>query len=135
MAILFSPSLYATVAATFLPWYLWEMPVRIVKKYVEYATAIGAIFSFIFLVKYLFAPWKSLTDNYPENSFQISEMIAVWCLNTISRTIGAFIRVTTLITGLAAQAACLTVFATFLGAWLAFPIVLPLGVQFILQHF
>src|SRR3989344_4662122 len=132
---LFNPSLYSTVAATFLPWYFWQMPRKIVRTYIWYARTLADMFSFIFLIKYVLAPWKSLTDDYPVNQFQLAESLAVWSLNTISRVIGAIIRTATFAIGLAAEAICLGVFALFLVAWLAFPFALPMGIEFILRQF
>lgn len=111
----------------FLPWYFLERPREIVRMYVSYAAVFGEIFSFLFLLKTLFAPWKNIKDSYPNRGFDLNLILQAWMFNGIVRSIGAIIRLGAIITGLAVQAGLLVGFAAYLLLWVFFPIFFLLG--------
>lgn len=84
----------------FIKWYFFEIPSKILKQTYEYIIAISQIYSFIFLLKTLFYPWKGQIYAYQEKGFDIGFIMKVWTANMVSRIIGAIIRFFTIITGL-----------------------------------
>ena len=112
----------------FLPWYLVRMPAAIVRGYGKYAAAFARIFSFVFLLKTLFSPWKSIGDRYPTKGFNLSEIAQVFALNMPARLIGAFIRLIVILLGVALEALLLVAAVVFLLLWVLFPL-LVVGLQ------
>ncbi|MDO8649294.1 MAG: hypothetical protein Q7R81_05945 [Candidatus Peregrinibacteria bacterium] len=112
---------------TFVPWYFLEMPVRIVTNYFAYARAFIDIFSFTFLIRTLFSPWKGITDRYPSQMLRFGEVAQTFALNMVSRIIGFLFRIIAIAIGIAVEICLLLFFAAFLALWLAFPIVFVYG--------
>lgn len=120
----------------FLRWHFGTRPKHIVKSYFAYASAFAGVFSFAYLLRTLFSPWKAIADAYPSKGFNLAEIGSVFALNMTARGIGAFIRLGTIVFGIIAQAGCAVFFAAYLVAWIAFPLLLPLSlVTFIVTVF
>ena len=114
--------LFSTVfVRTFLPWYYLERPRQIILLYIAYARTFAEIFSFLFLVKTLISPWKSITDSYPSNMLQLGKIIQVLTLNMTARGVGFVIRIVTICIGLCVQVAVLAFFLCYLILWISFP--------------
>ncbi len=116
----------------FLRWYFWEQPVKILKSYLEYLAAFVEIFSFIFLVRTLFSPWRQITDKYPKRGFNLTVISQTFTLNVVSRTIGFILRVFTLVMGIFAVMFLTIFFVAFYLSWLAFPILFWVCLSYVL---
>lgn len=108
----------------FMQWYFSERPHEIVHSYIQYAKAFGESFSLMFILKTLFSPWKSITDEYPDKGFNIELILQAFFLNLTSRLIGFVIRIASIIAGVAIQAALAGGFLAYLFLWIAFPVLL-----------
>jgi hypothetical protein len=117
----------------FLRWYFLEAPVRMTKTYGAYVRALGEIFSFLFLVKTLLSPWKSIRDEYPHKGFNIGVIAQAFTLNMTSRAIGLVFRLTALVVGLTMEVLCLATFLATITVWLIFPVLLLLDLLFFLR--
>ena len=115
----------------FIRWYFWEQPRAILQSYFSYLRAFMEIFSFVFLLRTLFSPWKQITDLYPKKGFNIGQFAQTLTLNMVSRTIGFLFRVITLVFGLLAITTLTVVFGMFYVLWLTFPIVFWLGLGYV----
>jgi hypothetical protein len=118
-------SLDGHVLRLVLPWYFVRHPKRIVHLYQAYASAFAEVFSFVFLLKTLFAPWKNIKDAYPKKGFNLQAILESWSLNLTTRAIGMVIRICTMFMGLLAQVVLLVGFITYLLIWLTFPVLVP----------
>lgn len=112
----------APSGARFLMWYWSVHPRKILRMYASYAQAFGEMFSIIFLLKTLFAPWKSIRDAYPKKGFDISAILETWTLNVTARSIGCIIRIAAILVGIVLQVIVLAFFLSYLALWLAFPL-------------
>ncbi len=123
------PAAVETVAVlpTFIAWYYGDHPGRIIRSYLQYAGAFGESFSMFFLLKTLFEPWKSIKDNYPDKGFNMQAILETLFLNMTTRGIGAFIRLSAILTGLLIQLSLLAGFLLWLAVWMAFPLIVVIG--------
>lgn len=120
-----------SIGALFLRWYLVQRPGKIVREYVAYAAAFGSMFSIIFLLKTLFAPWKSIRDSYPTKGFDLTAILQTLTLNITARAIGCIIRLGALVFGALLQAALFAGFSLYILLWLVFPLVAFLAIPFL----
>lgn len=112
----------AKLIGIFIKWYWIEMPYRITRKTIQYIIVLGKIFSFAFLIKTFFSPWKNQLYAYPSKGFDLKHIFEVWTSNMISRVVGAFVRGFTIILGI-----IIVIIATFLGVmgliiWVLYPV-------------
>jgi hypothetical protein len=117
----------------FLPWYFLLQPAAIFRMYLAYASAFLQVFSFIFLLKTLFSPWKGIADTYPDNLFQVVRVSQVFTLNCTARVVGAVVRLITIAVGIIVQSTLVVVFAAMLITWIAFPGFVLFGVHYLFQ--
>ena len=115
----------------FLPWYLLERPLGIVKGYIAYARVWAEIFSFKFLLLTLFSPWKHLTEEYPANSLALGRVLYVFSVNSVARCVGLTVRLITLCIGLIVQMILFAIALMYLVVWYAFPLFVVAGLQYI----
>lgn len=113
-----------SVLLTFVLWYLCERPAEIAVKYVRYASAFSESFSLWFMLKTLVAPWKSITDEYPDKGFNIEQILQTFFLNMTSRMMGLIIRTCAIVTGIAIQVIVFAGCVLYLALWLLFPVIL-----------
>lgn len=132
-SLIFHPLLLLRVLGMFILWYVFEVPVGIVRTYAAYARALGEIFSFNFLLRTLFSLWKGIADDYPGQGIHMEKILATFCLNTISRVIGCVFRTCAIILGISVQLLCGTVFIVALATWIAYPVGVFFGVRFVFQ--
>jgi hypothetical protein len=116
------------VLPLFLGWYFVNRPLAILRRYFQYADATMEAFSFVFLLKTLFDPWKRIADAYPKNMFDFAAIAETFTLNMMTRCIGAVIRLTAILTGIVFQIALLAGFLIYLVLWIAFPVLIIAGV-------
>lgn len=115
----------------FTLWYVIDRPRAIVRLYREYACVTAEMFSFVFLLRTLLKPWKNIQDEYPNRGFQLSRILETWTFNTVTRMIGAVIRLGAILVGVIAQGLLFAGFLGYLLAWLAFPLLAILGLLFL----
>lgn len=108
--------------AVFVKWYWVEMPVQILKQTQVYVSVIGKIFSFKFLLKTLFAPWKNQAYAYPAKGFDLHRIFEVWTSNMVSRIVGAFVRGFTVLFGAVISFIILILGFLWLFVWVCYPI-------------
>lgn len=106
----------------FINWYFVEIPIKIIKQLYQYILVISKIYSFVFLLKTFFAPWKNQSYTYPNKGFDINRLLEVWTSNMVSRVVGALVRFFTILTGIVVL--FLTVIIGVLGLfiWVTYPI-------------
>lgn len=107
---------------TFFVWYFLEVPRDIFVGLGKYLKTITYVFSFVYLLRTLFAHWKGLRYAYPSKGFDITNIMQAFGSNMISRIVGAMVRISTIIFGCILMAV-----VTFAGiacfvVWLTFPI-------------
>lgn len=119
----------------FIRWYFGRQPLRILQSYVAYLRAFVEIFSFLFLLRTLFSPWRQITDGYPSQGFNIGKIAQAFTLNVVSRTIGFLFRTTTLFFGLVSVLLLTVCFGIFFMAWMAFPLMFWVGFTYVLSVF
>ena len=99
-----------------------EEPQRIVRRTWVYLQAFFEIFSFVFIVRTLFSPWKAITDEYPQRGFNLERILETLTLNITSRVIGFIARIVVFAFGAAVVAVFCVVSVLFFFAWVLFPI-------------
>jgi hypothetical protein len=129
------PASAGAIALRFLPWYFLEMPGRIVRSFIEYVRTLMEIFSFWFLIKTFFKPWKSIVDKYPSKGFNIGLIAQAFTLNCTSRIIGMIFRTVAFVIGVLAEIVVCVIFLGMLTVWLFFPILLVLDLLYIVGTF
>lgn len=117
----------------FLPWYIVYHPIHIVKTYIGFSKVAFEYFSFVFLLKTLFKPWKSISDAYPENMLNIVVVFQVLTMNLTARGVGFVVRILTIITGILAQIALLAFFVLYLVLWFLYPISVLVSVPYLVS--
>lgn len=120
------------VVRAFALWYAGERPREIAASYLRYAGAFGESFSIRFLLKTLFSPWKSITDDYPSKGLNIEAIVSTFFLNITSRVIGFVFRVATIILGFCIQVALLCGFSAYLLLWMLYPLLLVLAIPILI---
>ena len=119
----------------FLRWYVFTVPSKILRSYMAYLRAFVEIFSFAFLAKTLFAPWRQITDSYNQKGFNLNQFMQSLTLNLVSRVIGFLFRSITLFLGFGFISALTILFAVYYMLWLSFPVVFWVGITYLLTAF
>lgn len=132
-SLIFHPLLLLRILGMFILWYLFEVPGGMIRTYAAYAHALGEIFSFRFLLRTLFSLWKGIADEYPRQGIHIERILGTFCLNAISRVIGCIFRIFAIVLGISVQLLCFTLFLIALGAWIAYPVGVFFGVDFLFR--
>lgn len=105
----------------FLPWYFLERPREIIREYFAYTRAFSDVFSFVFLLRTLLAPWKAIQDSAPQKGFNLERWMETLALNMTTRLIGMVIRLVTILIGIVVQVILLLTFIAYFFIWIAFP--------------
>lgn len=121
-----------SIGLLFIRWYFVQRPREIVRAYGAYAVAFGSMFSIIFLLKTLFAPWKSIRDAYPSKGFDLTAILQTLSLNITARAIGCVIRLGALLFGVVLQAALFAGFSLYILLWVIFPFIALIALPFLL---
>lgn len=116
--LLFTPRTWSAFPA----WYLWKKPLKIVLTTLKYMGAFAEIFSFLFLLRTMFAPWKSITEHYAVRGINLELFMQAFTLNATSRVIGAVIRLFAIALGLVVQIIIASIGIGLLIVWYAFPL-------------
>lgn len=113
----------AKLVSIFMKWYTIEIPIKILNQLYKYIITLTKIYSFVFLLKTLFAPWKNQVYAYPQKGFDIGVIFQVWTYNIIARIVGAFIRLATIFIGLFILVLTIFFGLILLILWLTYPII------------
>lgn len=125
------PRSTSSMGTVFFHWYVVQRPKEIAHAYAAYAAAFGSMFSIVFLLKTLFAPWKSIRDTYPSKGFDITAILQTLTLNLTARVIGCIIRLGALLFGVALQIAIFAGFAFYILLWIGFPLIVIFAIPFL----
>jgi hypothetical protein len=106
----------------FIKWYFFEIPIKIVNLVYQYSITIIKIYSFVFLLKTFFSPWKNQSYAYPDKGFDINRILEVWTSNMVSRIVGAFVRFFTILIGLITLLVTIIIGSFCLFIWVTYPI-------------
>lgn len=112
----------AKLITIFIKWYFFEMPIKIIKQLYKYLIVITKIYSFIFLLKTFFSPWKNQSYAYPNKGFDINKIIEIRISNMVARVVGAFVRFFTILTGIVVLLIVIALGLLILFLWLVYPI-------------
>ena len=119
-----------------ISWILWqffEMPKFLLKVWANYFVFASNLFSLPLLLKTFFAPWRKYRWTYPKG-FNIGEFFNTLVSNTISRVLGAIMRIILILTGIICQVLVAVFgFIIFLG-WLISPFIILFGFLFVLIY-
>jgi len=111
---------------TFIQWYFVEMPIKLLKYIQEYISVLSYLFSFKFLLKTLFYPWKNQVYAYPTKGFDIKLIMQVLTANLFARFIGAMIRLITIFIGILSEILFVIFSVGIVVIWVLSPIVFVL---------
>ncbi|MGA1049202.1 MAG: hypothetical protein ACO3UU_14440, partial [Minisyncoccia bacterium] len=106
----------------FIKWYFFEIPIQIVKQVYKYILVISKIYSFTFLLKTLFSPWKNQSYTYPKKGFDINRILEIWTSNMVSRVVGALVRFFTILTGIVILGLTGILGGLILFIWVTYPV-------------
>ena len=106
----------------FIKWYFFEIPVLIVKQVYKYILVISKIYSFTFLLKTFFSPWKNQSYSYPNKGFDINRILEIWTSNIVSRLVGALVRFFTILTGIVILGITGILGGLILFIWVTYPV-------------
>jgi len=80
-------------------------------------------FSISTLLRTLFSPWQMLGEPY-RGTFNISDNLGIFALNTIMRIVGFFIRISVIVFGLVVMAISVVMTGALLIFWLLLPMLI-----------
>jgi len=106
----------------FIKWYFFEIPIQIVKQVYKYILVISKIYSFTFLLKTFFSPWKNQSYTYPKKGFDINRILEIWTSNMVSRVVGALVRFFTILTGIVILGLTGILGGLILFIWVTYPV-------------
>jgi hypothetical protein len=93
------------MAKLFFEWYFWEVPQKIKKIWGNYLWFFSRYFAIPDLAREFFAPWKGLVFRREKRGIDFGDIFSAMFGNLISRIIGALMRSSFLVLGLAAETA------------------------------
>lgn len=111
------------LALLIIQWYFIEMPLGILRSTLNYMKSFAFVFSFLFLLKTLIAPWKNQLYGYPSKGFDIQKILEVFVSNAVSRIVGMTMRLVVLVVGLLVELLTLVGGMTLFVVWLASPVI------------
>jgi hypothetical protein len=112
----------AKLISIFIKWYFIEMPIKILNQLYKYIVVLTKIYSFVFLLKTLFSPWKNQTYSYPQKGFDIKVIFQTWIYNMIARVVGAVVRIVTILMGIFVLILISILGIAVLLTWLTYPV-------------
>jgi hypothetical protein len=107
----------------FIKWYFIEVPKQILYQLYKYIVVISKIYSFAFLLKTFFSPWKGQIYEYPQKGFDLSLIFQTWTSNMISRLVGSFVRGVTMIIGIIVLLISLLIGGSAFIIWILYPVI------------
>lgn len=111
-------------------WHFYEMPIFLLEVWKNYIMFALNYFSIPALLKSAFAPWRKYRWQYPK-TLNVYEFFNTLISNTLSRLLGALMRVVLIFVGVAFQ-----IFIAFAGLiifilWVSIPLIVVAGILFI----
>lgn len=103
-----------------VPWWYRQVPKELAKQQQLLLSTVIDYFSFGILLKTLFQPWKR--DVISTEGKSLQKQFEVFEMNTISRLIGAVVRVGAMFAGGVILIALLTLFALLWVSWVTAPL-------------
>jgi len=103
-------------------WHFYEVPKFLLGVWKNYILFASNYFSFVILLKSLFAPWRKYTWKYP-SVFNVKEFISTFISNMFSRILGAGMRIVLIIAGIFFQIFVLGAGAIVFLFWIFSPFV------------
>lgn len=104
----------------FSVWYYTGAFRDMLRVWLNYLWFITHYFSLLLLLRTLFAPWKRMQDPYQRNGLE--ELLSVLIVNTLSRFVGALIRLTLILTCLVSLMLCIASLFLWLALWVSLPV-------------
>ncbi len=104
----------------FARWYYTAAFRDTLRVWLNYVWFITHYFSMVLLLRTLFAPWKRMQDPYRRNGLE--ELLSVLIVNTLSRIVGATIRLTLIVTGLVSLLVAVVLLFLWLALWVSLPV-------------
>lgn len=121
------------LSVLFIKWYYLEAPASVVRGYIAYARAIAEIVPFVFLLRTLLLPWKNIADRTRMRGIDLGRIVEKLSLGLLACGVGFVVRLLTIVMGLFLQILLVILVLTYLVVWIAFPILLVMGIGFIFQ--
>ncbi len=112
-----------------LAWHFWEAPKGILKAFKNFLVFNFNFFSIPLLAKTLFSHWRRYIERYPRG-FDIKGWLNAFVGNMISRCLGAFVRIVTILIGLIVELFILLGGIVAFLVWIFLPLFLLLGFYF-----
>ena len=112
-----------------LVWHYFESPKAILKAFKNFLIFNFNYFSIPLLAKTLFSHWRRYREFYPRG-FDIKRYFQVFVGNMISRCLGAFVRIVTILIGLVVELFILMGGVIVFLVWIFLPVLLIFGLYF-----
>ena len=114
------------IFSLFLFWYIWYVPISILRGWKNFLKFGLNYFSIPRLVKTLFSPWRKYAWAYPRG-FSFWQYFESLISNLIFRILGAILRSVLIVVGIISELFIIVIgFLVFLG-WIILPILLIFG--------
>lgn len=114
-----------------LVWQFYEAPRFLLHIWKNYLIFASSFFSFKLLLKTFFSPWHKYKWSYPKG-FDIKEFFNTLISNTVSRILGAVMRIVLIVMGAVFQTfVALAGLIVFIG-WLTIPFAIVAGILFVI---
>jgi hypothetical protein len=117
------------IVSQWLVWHYLDSPKAILKAFKNFLVFNFNFFSIGLLAKTLFSHWRRYREFYPRG-FDIKRYFQVWIGNMISRCLGAFVRIVTIMVGLIVEILILIAGVIVFLAWIFLPVFLIFGFYF-----
>jgi hypothetical protein len=121
------------IFSVWVKWQFWETPKFLILAWGNYFMFASNYFSLPILLKTFFSPWRRYRWNYPKG-FDVAEFFNTLISNTVSRILGAFMRIILIITGICFQAFVALAGLLVLLFWIFCPLIALSGFLFVLLY-
>lgn len=108
------------IISAYIEWHFFDVPREILKGWKNFLKFNLDYFSLILLLKTFFSPWHKYKYSYGKG-FNPWRYFEVFVFNTMSRTIGAFLRVLVIILGILLEIFIFILGLLFLSTWVILP--------------
>lgn len=109
-----------------ISWYFWSGPKDLFQIWVDFLRFAAHFFSIFSLLRTLINPWKRISESY-KGIANISENFQVLVLNTFSRVVGFFVRITIISIGIVVISLIFVFGIVAFTVWFLLPFLIILG--------
>lgn len=109
------------IVSHYLFWHYSVALVRFTAIYRNIVFFVADFFSLSILLKSFFAPWRRLSEPYPKDKFNLSEVMAVLVVNSLMRLVGIIMRSIIILVGLVVLVLTVFIFPLLILLWLVLP--------------